>query len=448
MSTGAPSPEARAWPEWRAFVLAGIAAWCVLDPYRGLRYGGVVAALLVIGTGFRPRRTDLLLLALFLFSALSYFWSEAPDLTWATLVNQGALAGLVIGVRAVGHNAKSLQTISLGLLAGCAYSLFLLWGLRDTVSSPFDPRVGIEGVNQNYTAYSLATGAALLVLLWRGGLVRLGAAVPAFALLAWGISLNGTRGAAMGLIGLALWGLLHWIAPVIALRTLVVVAAGATLAVAAGWLDVLIAPTPQAGRETGDLNGRLVLWPYARELIAERPVAGWGAGGFADLNQFHLVAHNAALEVGVGLGLVGVGLVAAILYSALIRDTRAIADPRERALVAGSVLLVTVTIFLSGNWDQGGPGWIAVAVVSCAASILNRRDHADEQLEKAPDPPALGRWVTSWRDGLSSNGLPAPEYPGSAAREPSAVLRALRLLWRGWVATVDYLEGSRSRSDR
>lgn len=390
---------------WQAWVAAAVAAWTVLDPYLGLRYGGVLVLLAALtrGRAFRLHRTDALLIALAALAMASYAWAAAPETTWETMKNQAAVAALVIGVRVIASTPAHVRRIAAGFLAGCVYSAWRLWTVRDALGVDLDQAIGderlaVEGVNQNYTAYALATGAALVLLLWKTTPARPARALLAVALAAcgYGVYLTGTRGAQAALVALAAWVIVHRANPRRTFQLLTWATAVGLTVLAAGWVDEQITPTRDAGRETGTLNGRLYIWPYARELIGEQPLLGYGHGAFRALNPMNIVAHNALLEVTVGLGLIGAALWCACVYSALIRDTRGTMPTPDRAFAIGGLVAVSAPIFATGNWDQSGAAWIVFALASRAGLLLGggrgeRRIGEDEPDRAAREAGRLRR---------------------------------------------------------
>lgn len=363
----------------QAFVVSGVAAWVVVNPYFGLRYGGVLALLtaLTMFSSFKLRRTDLLLLGYASLALVSYWWADFPETTWENAKDQATVACLAIGIRVVGAaSARNLRVITTGYLAACVYSVWRLWDVRDellTSTSDDYVRASLEGVNANYTAYALVTGAALAILLSRSARrPRLWLLMAVLGLFALGVSFTGTRGAFVGAAALLAWWIVHRYRPLLLLRGLVFGGAMLVVLVATGWVDELLRPDEQTARETGDLNGRLPIWYYARTAMAARPLVGHGAGAFYEINPLSVVAHNAVLEVGVGLGVVGVVTFGVVLYSVLIQDTRAIPDNRSRALVVGGLAAVMLPIYASGHWDQSPAAWTALAVISCAGVLFAR----------------------------------------------------------------------------
>ncbi|HZK05966.1 MAG TPA: O-antigen ligase family protein [Actinomycetaceae bacterium] len=386
-------------PDWQALVLAGIAAWSVLAPYYPLRYGGAVALLLALTRmrWYRPGLSDALAFAYFTLAAASYFWADFPADTFEAIKNQLGVLGLFVGIRAVGTARINLRVIGLGYLAGCYYSLLLLWQVRRQAAPVLerginDYRYGIVGVNQNYTAYALAVGAAVILLLWWSSGLRLRSLLNSGALLlvgvgllAFGISLTGTRGAMLALVLLVVWGVIYRIRPETAFNTLVITGVITVILISSGLVDELITPQSEAGRETGDLNGRLTIWPYARQSISEHPLLGIGLGAFFRITPFQMVAHNLVLEIGVGVGLIGLLLFGSLMYSAVIRDTRMIEDVRGRALAVGALIAVTLPIYTSGHWEQSAAGWVVIALFSRSPLLMDTAEFKDDEVCVSPD---------------------------------------------------------------
>ena len=87
--------------------------------------------------------------------------------------------------------------------------------------------------------------------------------------------------------------------------------------------------------KSSTLTGRTELWTYARDVIAERPVLGHGAGGFWRYEENDLVRqifaefhkspnqvfsfHNSYLEIAVHFGLIGLGLTLLTLVWTVLR---------------------------------------------------------------------------------------------------------------------------------
>jgi O-antigen ligase len=364
-----------------AVPVAVVAGAAVGEPTFALSYGVMIcAAVFAFGLPkFRTQTPDILAVCLTLFTVTSFFWTVSPEATDLNVKSQFGVVVMFLAVRAVAVDGRNIAVIVVGYLAGCGYSLALQSKGMDAQIAAGGDRFSIAGLNQNYLAYSLCTAAALLVILWiqwtpfagRGLYLfgRLTFLTVAFTLCV-GVVWTGTRGAEVSLLGLAMWIVCHRFAPRRGLSILYGAVIVAALAILTGFFDQLIlSHLSRTFRESGDLNGRLFLWPLARRIFADHPFIGTGAGTFRVLNGLNLPAHNVILEFGTGLGMVGVGLFVGTLVTALITGTRAM-DGHTRALLVGSMVVVSAPIFLSGAWDQSPAAWVAIALFSRIAVLV------------------------------------------------------------------------------
>lgn len=357
----------------RALVLAGVAAMAAVNPAFALRGGAVICAAVIAltPTGFRPRTADILAVCLAIFTVTSTLWTVAPEATALAVKNQLAVTVVFLAVRSAILNRRGLLTILVGYLAGCGYALVKQsQGMGAEIATGVS-RLGIEGQNVNYLAYSLCTALALMVILWtqRPALVGRIVIVATACALTIGVLRTGTRGAEVSVLGLAAWLVWYRYAPRRALAIVYGAAIAASLAILTGYFDQLILlHLSRTIREAGDLNGRLYMWPYARRVFAEHLFTGTGAGTFRVLNPLGISAHNALLDVGTGLGVVGVCLLVGTLVTALVIGTSAM-EARTRNLLVGSMVVVSAPIFLSGVWDQSPAAWVAIGLFSRIAVL-------------------------------------------------------------------------------
>ena len=119
------------------------------------------------------------------------------------------------------------------------------------------------------------------------------------------------------------------------------------------------APEEVTGR-TLSIADRAQIDDHALELIAERPVIGVGTGGFrgayeskARGTQLPIVdnPHNAFLQVGVELGLIGLAVLIALL-TVQWRSAGTIADFHERMAARGFVVMFVAASLLSSTLDN------------------------------------------------------------------------------------------------
>ncbi len=165
------------------------------------------------------------------------------------------------------------------------------------------------------------------------------------------------------------------------LRALGAILLGAVGLAATEAVDTIVAYLGR-GQSVGlirSLSGRFAYWEYAGDLLAESPVLGLGAyaaGRFAVLavvgSDEVSSVHNAWVEVAVGVGLLGLTLLAALVLSVWARLLGAIrslaGSPAERRLgveMAGVLALETARSFFTSGalvWHPATRFLLAVLV--------------------------------------------------------------------------------------
>lgn len=374
--------------------------------------------LLSLLSGFKPRATDLLAIAYAVIAVASVIWSPSPENSWKSALNAGVCSVILLAVRATIVRKRDYWVLSLSLIAGALLLVGRMvssFGEFRWVYREIDTRVGVDGSNYNYTAYSFVTVAVIILSLTssisrRGHFLVKLALMGLFASMYLGIVLNGTRSALLAFAVLAVWWLLSRIRPAPSYVLLVAVFCLANVVALTGWLDSVlrdnVRPSP---RETGDLNGRLTTWSVARDYFWEAPVLGHGAGSFARHweNSLGIGAHSAVLDVGTGVGVVGICLFFGALWRAVHHD---VANSPLRYLVGGALIAATLPIFLSGFWSESPVLWAAVGLVS-RLEVLGAQSRTRESfLVQETRPFALG-------DIIGADIVPH-EYEADSRRRP------------------------------
>ena len=151
--------------------------------------------------------------------------------------------------------------------------------------------------------------------------------------------------------------------------------------------------------------GRTDLWAVAWQIAQVHPVRGVGLDNFQtvesryvtrtfnilDVRRFRsldLVTHNTYLQVLAELGIIGLGLFVAVIFSSValaVRALRVLASQRDRAtdaiargITAGVVGLLTTYIFLSGLYEK--QLWLLLgllAAIPTTAAAQSAWQHAD-----------------------------------------------------------------------
>ena len=158
---------------------------------------------------------------------------------------------------------------------------------------------------------------------------------------------------------------------------------------------VSIVHSNSSGR-LSDGSGRLSLWKLAAHLIAERPVAGVGAGNYrAAVVEQHLlpdatteafpltVVHNSFLEIQTELGLIGLALFVTLIGGAIAINLRAVRraaatgdqdiELQARGILVGLIGLLAAHLFLSGEY-QVQLWWLLGLALATAHPIRRTRE--------------------------------------------------------------------------
>jgi O-antigen ligase len=360
-------------PSFVTLLIAPLVFTAVASPSAYIGYLLVLPMIAVMGLSLLSRRVvlrtaDVLMLAWTVLTWVSLWgWSQAPWATEIALRTQLAVCAVFILIRVFATRPGVLLSVALGYVAGAAVvslRVYYVAGLRLHVA--FDEgRTVLEGLDQNYMAYSLTL--ALLVLYILGARVGRVSRLALFAMAVVFVAATltaGSRAAILSGAALGLWWLGHRFVPRIGLRLVVSSAAAMVVVSLTGWADQYLADSTEASaREAGDLNGRLTLWPYARDVFVDNPIFGIGAGAFRAVNPLGIVAHNAPLEVATGLGIVGLTVFLGAFYYALVVESREW-EPCLRTFYVGALVVVLCPILVSGHWYQAPAMWAVVALIS------------------------------------------------------------------------------------
>jgi O-antigen ligase len=326
------------------------AVWCAIIGLGAVRWRELV----------EPMRRPLIGLS-FIYAAialLSATWSEVPAYTAASAV--GLLAYLVLScfvVRDLDEAATmrimvwSLGAYLLaGLLAG-ALSFDVAW-LAPSVDENVSRLQGLSG-HPNTFGQQAAVFITLTAITWRMGIFSKRAAVALLIVGLGAILASGSRTnlaaalAAWCVIGIRgnPWRRIILLAGMAMLATLLMVAATGGLPE----IDTFVKGLSRTGAE-GEiftLTGRTELWATAWNLIAEKPLLGWGYNGIEDImarsvsagfEGTAINAHNMLLQSLASLGFAG-SLPAAAAIGVL--SFRSLTQPDSSRDQIALLLLVT-----------------------------------------------------------------------------------------------------------
>ena len=372
-------------PQQLTYMIVGlVTALSIAGPGYVSRYGAVLLFLLALpelARGAKLRKADWLAVSLASWALASQFWARDPQLAMDSWKDLAGGVAIFISLRILINTASGFRVVLIAYLAGCLGAVYQLArgeGGASFALSESATRATLDGVNANHLAYALTMGVIFVPLLWvikRPALVgRLTVYVLVAAVYLLGITQTGTRGALAALAAFAIWLLLWKLRVVRSVYPAVLAFVVVQVVIVLGTLDERVRPSLSvSARETGTLNGRLEIWPVARSVFDQHLFAGVGLDGFIGINE-GTAAHNVALDLGTGLGAIGILLFLAWIYQALIVNTRSV-DSGPRTLVVGGAVMALTPILASGYWHQSPTFWAAVSLLS----LLPLMDRASRQ---------------------------------------------------------------------
>lgn len=426
IAAGSPDGQALSGSHWRARwvgVIVVIAAFFTpIVSYAGqlglapLAALGGLFCLPLLGRRTRPTAGVAILLALVVWELVSMSWSIAapvhPDfhryksveaLTGIKLVFELALYGtLVLAARTLDEGASRLAglVLAVGLCAMCAVmsvDALTHGAFYRAVRIAFHQKDQLDLIRRNaargcYTAALLFWPAMLrlrqsFLPIWQGVLavglivaaVGLQVDAPLVALVVSSIAYVAVRRFGRG----AIWGLL-----------------GATVAyfALAPVLVNLAFPRPPAMEATNGVLkaswfARADIWRFVSGEIPTHPLLGWGMDASRMWpNLIPLHPHNAALQVWLELGAVGVAIVT--LFWAWLWDRIARLCEADRgagaAAAAVAVAYLVIGALSFGVWQEWWLGLGALSIVFCRALARGREGVAHDPAEGLIELTPLG----------------------------------------------------------
>jgi O-antigen ligase len=295
-------------------------------------------------------------------AALSYLWSDAPDVTLRRALSITATSAFGWYLVARYDTRHILQVLAAVLGFTAVLSLFYGLTRPDLVMMPAEGSAW-HGVydNKNVFARSMVLSTMVFLLLTidetRHRKLIWGGAILSALLVLRSQSATGI------LVLCTLIGLWRF-SKNLRLRTTILVPLLilATLAVAGGliWLRLHMAAVAQGMGKDVTLTGRTDLWAVAVDMIAQRPWLGYGYGGFwieggGAVNFWRAVgwktphSHNGFLDLGLDLGVLGLIVVVAALATAL---AAAVHRARARWTAVNSAPLLLLGFVICYNMTE------------------------------------------------------------------------------------------------
>ncbi|MER7469957.1 O-antigen ligase family protein [Micromonospora sp. NPDC000018] len=350
---------------------AFMAAWSQDHP--------LVCAALIVGvivfSGRLPhlRAPDAMALVVAAWAGATTIWSLDHGASARATLNYASAALLFVATRHVVVRMSSVLTVAACYLTGCLVRARDVITQASTGDLPqrtdaldLTVRFGVEGINFNFTAYTLVTGALMAsLLLTVGGQARLTKLLTLAPLpvLAWGVLLNGTKGALVALLLVPVYLAVSKVLPRVALAVAAVGVPALLVLVPLGLgQDILLGFDSGFGqRTTGDLSGRLLIWPDAAASWSDSLLLGIGVGAYPLVNPLGVGAHSLLLTVGNDLGLVGLLGYVAVFALALGAYARGFPPARRRA---GLFVVTLSPIWLTGHWEVALGAWLTLGLLT------------------------------------------------------------------------------------
>lgn len=277
----------------------------------------------------------------------------------------------------------SVVDIGLGISAIIIGALISSLGALYSFLIQQDPRATGPLPDSNDLAYVLAAALPLVVSAPPRFLAPPWVRLPVVLILVAGAAATLSRGVLSATLVYVVWLLARRIVSPRALAgTLALVLLGVAL--------VWVVPAPavedalaQKGFVAGEnVATRQLRWAAAGRLLVESPLLGVGPGGAAEnyvaaSHNAELVekkppTHNMYLEVGAELGLVGLALFSAMIFSSVAateRETTGRARDQAFAIQGSLIMIIVASIFLSEEYYMSL--WAAISLasaLSCASS--------------------------------------------------------------------------------
>ncbi|TMJ54830.1 MAG: O-antigen ligase family protein [Alphaproteobacteria bacterium] len=338
---------------------------------------------------FQPRplfgRTAAVLACLLIWAMVSALWSVDP---WRSLALAARLAGILAAglalVAAVGCIAAPRRLV-LSLLVGLAVGVAMVaieLATHGALGALVSERAyQATRLNQASVSFAILLAPASAVLVYRGHAVF--ALVIATATTAAIFALSGTSAKAAVAAGLAL-GLLLYLGQIRAAYAAAVISSILIITAPLSFarLERFSGLTEAADRIKNSAGHRLMIWSFAGERIAERPLAGWGLdaargipGGKDPIRPgetwLPLHPHNAPLQVWLELGVPG-----AVLFALLVAlpwcGLATVPWPRIFVAAAGASLAIALIASLTtyGIWQEW---WVATLWFSLFSVLVMAR---------------------------------------------------------------------------
>ena len=354
-----------------------------------------LASVLLSGRFREPRLTHFLALLFVIWNGFSLFWTVDGSATQGRVVTYAQLLGLMFVLWDTVDTTPRLRATLTSYLAGSYVTVvaLLIGYVLLGVATERHGRVTLGSFHPNDVGMILAVSVPVAAyLMWvppmqerawrRLWTIACAAYVP---LAAFAVLVTGSRAALAAMVpGLAyLFYLLTRRHKAISIGTLVGLAAVGVLAIPFVPAQVLLRlEGTDAALRAGNLNERETIWSEAFRLIRENPIQGIGGGAFrAAAVGANKAPHDLALGLLAEVGVIGFGLFAAMLVTALLSLRRV--EPLLRGMWI-AVFTAWLGAALLHNWEARKQTWMLIGLVVACGALDSVRDRPPDQDPAAP----------------------------------------------------------------
>lgn len=226
-------------------------------------------------------------------------------------------------------------------------------------------RYAIEGININFTAYSLVATLYIYILIYKYKFVDSRIVFLLFNLITlYLVFLLQTRGALISIFLMWLWLILNKKNLTKIRYAYIYILFFLGFAVTLGWTNSLLLLMDLyffKERSTGDLSGRSEQWDLAYNIIQDNPFLGIGIGSFESTNPNGIGVHNFYLNIMLELGLVGLLIYFLCFISIFSRNFTFTVNDNVK-FVFGLFVSFIFPISLSGSWQLAPILWALLAI--------------------------------------------------------------------------------------
>jgi O-antigen ligase len=354
-----------------------------------------VATVLITGRFREPKVTHFLALLFVVWNGFSLLWTVDGSATQGRVITYAQLLGLMLVLWDTVDTMPRVHATLTSYLAGSYVTVvaLLVGYVLLGVGSERHGRVTLGSFHPNDVGMILAVSVPVAAYLmwvppreerhWRR-LWALGCAayVP---LAAFAVLVTGSRAALASMIpGLAyLFYLLTRRHKAVSIGTLVGLAAVGVLAIPFVPARVLLRlEGTDAALRAGNLNERETIWSEALRLIREHPIQGSGGGAFrAAAVGANKAPHDLALGLLAEVGVIGFGLFAAMLVTALLSLRHV--EPMLRGMWV-AVFTAWLGAALLHNWEARKQTWMLIGLVVACGALDSARGREPDQDAAAP----------------------------------------------------------------